>query len=100
MLGMIGAVRSWGPTLAAAADAAAAASPDTTAIVDERGSLTFAELRARTNALAHGLRELGVSDGANVGGLCRNHRGFVEDTMPLGKAGAAALLITTSLPGR
>ena len=96
LLSMVGALRTWGLSLAAGADATAAASPRAVAIVDERGSLTYAELRDRTNALAHGLRGLGVKAGDNVGILCRNHCGFVETTLALGKVGANALLLNTS----
>src|SRR4051794_4744295 len=96
VVGMVGAMRSWGMTLAGAADASAAAHPDATAIIDEHGSLTFADVRARTNALARGLRELGIEDGNHVGVLCRNHRGFVEATIALGKVGADAFFLNTS----
>src|SRR5438445_11969297 len=81
VVGMVGAVRSWGLSLAAGADATAAARPDSVAILDEHGAMTYDELRRRTNALAHGLRAVGVETGDNVGVLCRNHRGFVEATL-------------------
>ena len=37
--------------------ALSAATPDRPAIHDERGTITFGELAAQTNALAHGLHD-------------------------------------------
>ena len=48
----LAALRRWGPTSAAAYLGAAIRHPDRTAIVDERGTLTFGEVHKRTNALA------------------------------------------------
>ena len=59
---------------------------DRPAIADERGPLSFAELDARSDAIARGLIETGVRAGDTVGVLCRNHRGFFEIT---GRAGQA-----------
>ncbi|HEX6311102.1 MAG TPA: AMP-binding protein, partial [Acidimicrobiia bacterium] len=42
-----------------------------------------------------GLAGAGVGAGDTVGVLCRNHRGFVETTVALGKLGADALLLNT-----
>ena len=56
--------------------AAAIRHGDHPGLIDERGPLTFAELDARTNALACALRARGVIEGDSVGILCRNHRGF------------------------
>ena len=44
----------------------AATEPDRPAIVAERGTLTFAELDARANRIAHVLRDRGVTPGAPV----------------------------------
>ena len=59
------------------------AAPSALALVDERGTLTFAEVHRRTNALAHGLAAAGVARGDGVAIMCRNHRGFVEATVAL-----------------
>ncbi|MDQ1396302.1 MAG: hypothetical protein QOG64_1561 [Acidimicrobiaceae bacterium] len=99
LVGMVSALRTWGLTLAGGADGAAALHPDKTAIVDERGTLSFAELQARTTALAEGLAAEGISPGDNVGVLCRNHRGIVEATVALSKLGANALYLNTSFAG-
>ena len=56
-------------------------------IVDELGTLTFSEVHARTNALAHGLSDAGIVEGDRVGIMCRNHRGFIESTIAVSKLG-------------
>jgi fatty-acyl-CoA synthase len=89
----------FGPTPAAACVASAARYPDELAVIDERGRLTFAELHARTNALAHALSDQGVNEGDNVALLCRNHRGFVEATVACSKLGAHVLYLNTGFAG-
>jgi acyl-CoA synthetase (AMP-forming)/AMP-acid ligase II len=89
----------FGATPAAAAAAAAARAPDSRAIIDERGQLTFAELHLRTNALAHALSDHGLCEGDNVALLCRNHRGFVEATIACSKLGANLLYLNTGFAG-
>ncbi len=64
-------------------------------LIDERGSLTFAELDARSDALTVALRRRGVSEGDGVGILCRNHRGFLDITFAAAKLGARVLLLNT-----
>ncbi|MEA2302037.1 MAG: fatty-acyl-CoA synthase [Solirubrobacteraceae bacterium] len=93
------ALRRWGPTPAAGYAASAARTPDRTAIDDELGTVTFAALDRRTNALARSLREAGVGEGDGVGILARNHRGFVESTVACSKLGANALYLNTAFAG-
>lgn len=64
-------------------------------LIDERGSLTFAQLDARSDALACGLRARGLRERATVGILCRNHRGFLDATFAAAKAGARIVLLNT-----
>lgn len=90
------ALGKWGKTHAAGYAAAAARTPDRVAIVDERGTLTFAEVDARTTRLSNALRERGVSAGDSVALMCRNHRGFIEATVALNKVGAHVLYLNTS----
>ena len=45
---------------------------ETPAIIDEFGSITFAEYNARSNRLVHALRALGLDVGDTVGFLCGN----------------------------
>ena len=95
---LIDVMRSWGTCFAAGVTIAAVRYPDRPAVIDEWGTLTFAELDARTNALAHALRGVGVEDGDRVAILCRNHRGFVETTAAAAKLGVDALYLSSELP--
>jgi fatty-acyl-CoA synthase len=92
---MAGAYRHWGMSLAAAFATAGARYGERTAIIDEEGPTTFAELDRRSDALARGLRDEGVREGTVVGVLCRNSRAFVEVTGALAKAGADACYLNT-----
>ncbi|CAN5191066.1 long-chain-fatty-acid--CoA ligase FadD2 [soil metagenome] len=73
--------------------------PDRLGVIDERGSLTFAEINRRANAVAHQLAARGVTSGDGVAVMCRNHRGFVDATLAAGKLGADALLLNTAFAG-
>jgi acyl-CoA synthetase (AMP-forming)/AMP-acid ligase II len=89
----------WGRSPAAGFIVGAITSPDEPALIDELGTLTFADIDRRTNALAHGLADAGVKEGDGVGVMCRNHRGFVEITVALAKLGAHALYLNTAFAG-
>src|SRR5271165_1943740 len=93
------ALRRWGATPAGAYSGAAARHPDRAALVDERGVLSFAQLHARTNALAHALSDAGVCEGDRIAIMCRNHRYFVEATVAASKLGADALYLNTAFAG-
>jgi len=99
MLAGVAALRRWGFTLAAGYAVAAVRFPDEPAIVDELGTLTFAEVDRRSDGIAAGLAGLGIGEGDCVAVLCRNHRGFVEALVALAKLGADALLLNTSFAG-
>src|SRR4051812_40933203 len=90
------ALKRWGATPAAGYASAAIRFPDATAIVDDRGSLTFAEVQRRTNAIAHAWTQAGLGAGDGVAILCRNHRGLIEALVACSKIGAHALLLNTS----
>ena len=92
------ALRRYGPA-GAALVLAAQRYPDRTAIVDERGSTTFAALDRRSNAITNGLLERGVVAGDTVGVLCRNHRGFLDALGATAKLGARTLLLNTDFSG-
>jgi fatty-acyl-CoA synthase len=89
------AYRHWGTNLGAAFATAGARYAERVAIVDERGTVTFAELDARTDALARGLAHSAIRNGDRVGVLCRNHRYIVEITGALAKLGAHAVYLNT-----
>lgn len=95
----LNALQHWGTTLGGLAKAAAAAQPGRQAIVDETGSLTYAELDERTDRLALALPLSGPRP--RVGVLCRNHRGMVETLVACAKRGAETVLLNTgSGPGQ
>ena len=81
------ALRRWGPTPAAACHAGAVWRPHRTAIIDDRGKLSFAELDRRTSALANGLAKRGLSARDTVAVMCRNHRSPVEILIACSKLG-------------
>ncbi|MDQ6835094.1 MAG: AMP-binding protein, partial [Actinomycetota bacterium] len=93
------ALHRWGPTLPASYTAAAARYPDAAAIVDELGTLTFAQVERRTNAIARGLAGSGVREGDGVAIMCRNHRWFVEASIACAKLGANLIYLNTSFAG-
>jgi acyl-CoA synthetase (AMP-forming)/AMP-acid ligase II len=73
--------------------------PGRTGLIDELGSLTFAQLRDRSTALASGLRVRGLREGDTVGILCRNHRGFIDVTFAAGRLGTRMLYLNTDFAG-
>ena len=81
------ALRRWGPTPAAACRTGAIWSPHRTAIVDDEGMLSFAELDRRTSALANGLSARGLTARDTVAVMCRNHRSPVEVLIACSKLG-------------
>jgi acyl-CoA synthetase (AMP-forming)/AMP-acid ligase II len=95
----LAAVQRWGFTPAGGFAAAAALYPGSEAVIDERGTLTFAELDERSNRLANAFSDAGVLEGDGVGVMVRNHRGFVEALVALSKLGADAMLLNTSFAG-
>jgi acyl-CoA synthetase (AMP-forming)/AMP-acid ligase II len=95
-LRMAGVIRRQGTNATTGLSLAAVRAPRATGLVDERGSLTWAQLEERCAALAVGLAA-SVPGGApeTVGILCRNHRGFVEALSATARLGADALLLNT-----
>src|ERR1700678_518707 len=89
----LSSIARWGPTLPAGYEGAAARFPSATAIIDERGTITFAEIQRRTNALANAWAARGIVEGDRVAILCRNHRGFIEASVACAKLGAHPLYL-------
>ena len=79
----------WGPTPAAGYAISTLRTPKRPAVHDDRGTITFAELDSATNALAHGLRGLGVGEGDVIAIFCRDHRYFVMSSVAASKLGAS-----------
>ena len=92
---IVRAAKGWGRSPAMGFIALAIRQPDTVAVIDDDGSVTFDELNRRSNALARGLREAGVSAGDVLGLMCRNHRGFAETIIACAKVGANMVLLNT-----
>lgn len=88
------ATRRLGP-IAGAVHASAIRAGEDVALIDEVGSLTYAELERRGNALARAFAAAGVVEGAVVAALCRDHRGVVEVMVAAGKVGARLVLFNT-----
>jgi acyl-CoA synthetase (AMP-forming)/AMP-acid ligase II len=99
LLRVADALRRWGPTPAAGYTISAIRHPNQLAIIDELGTLTFADVHRRTNALAHALADAGVAAGDGVAIMCRNHRGFVDAVVATSKLGANALYLNTAFAG-
>jgi fatty-acyl-CoA synthase len=68
--------------------AAAARYPRRTAVVDDEGSVSFAELERRSNALSRAWQRDGVGPGTTVGLLCRDGRLFLDVAIATQKLGA------------
>ncbi len=88
-----------GTGLAGGFTALAARMPDQLGLIDELGPLTYEEIHRRTNAIARGLRRLGVDEGDAVAVMARNHRGFVDASVAAAKLGADVLYLNTAFAG-
>jgi acyl-CoA synthetase (AMP-forming)/AMP-acid ligase II len=97
LLGMVAGLARYGLSITAGYAAGAARHPDRTAVVDDAGTLTFAELARRTDAIARGLAASGTSPGTRMGVLCRNHRGAITAQVAAGKLGADTVLLNPGL---
>ena len=93
------AMRTWGPTVAAGYAASAERAPDAVAIIDDEGSLTFAEVADLSDRLAIALAARGVGPEVPVGLLARNSRWFALSTVALNKLGATVLYMNTGFAG-
>ncbi|MEU1430618.1 acyl-CoA synthetase [Nocardia sp. NPDC005746] len=82
-------------TLAAGLRLSAARYGSRTAVIDELGELTFAELEDRSNRLANAWRERGLKPREGVAVLARNHRGLLDAIFAAAKCGARIILLNT-----
>lgn len=71
--------------------------PERTGLIDELGSLTFAEMDQRAESLAAALACGGITDDDCVAILCTNHRGFIDISFAAAKLGARILYLSTGL---
>ncbi|HWG73907.1 MAG TPA: AMP-binding protein [Acidimicrobiales bacterium] len=98
--GIAGALRRWGVTLGATYAMGAARSPDRVAVIDDEGTLSFADMDRRTSTVASALADLGIGRGDQVGLLSRNHRDFLTAAVALAKLGADTIYLNTGFAGR
>jgi fatty-acyl-CoA synthase len=99
MLGVLQSFHRWGTSPAAAYAAGAARDPDRIAIIDERESVTYAEVDRRSTAVAHALAERGVKCGDSVALLARNSAQFIVAQVAISKLGADLLYLNTGFAG-
>jgi len=76
-----------GPSLGSLTQIHAAAQGSKTALIDRHGELTWAELDARANRLAHALESMDLQPGDRVATLLRNGRESVEALIACQKHG-------------
>jgi acyl-CoA synthetase (AMP-forming)/AMP-acid ligase II len=95
LLPMALALHRWGMSPATLVGAAAARSPDAVAVIDDGGAVTYGDLDRHSNAVGHGLLELGVREGDAVALLARNSRQFLVALAAVSKIGADAIYLNT-----
>jgi len=98
-LRQLGLISRWGPSLAGVFQSAAARDPGRTAVVDERGSLTYTELDELSSRLANGMAGLDIRAGDRVMMLCRNHSTMLATMIAASKIGADLVLLNSHLTG-
>lgn len=95
---MVADIRRWGEIgMVPALNARRA--PNRLAIIDDEGSITYAELNDAVNAVANGLLALGVRGGDGVAILARNHRWFLIANYASARVGARTILLNTEFSG-
>ncbi|HET6817328.1 MAG TPA: AMP-binding protein [Mycobacteriales bacterium] len=99
LVGMGLSALRWGSSPAAAYEIGALRNPDRLAVIDERESVTYAEIDRRSTAVAHALKERGVSVGDAVALLARNSAAFVVAQVAISKLGADVLYLNTGFAG-
>ena len=95
LIGMTTSFTKWGSTPAAAYAMGAARDPGRLAVIDERESVTYAEVDQRSSAVAHELINQGVQAGDAVALLARNSAQFVIAQVAISKVGADTLYLNT-----
>jgi acyl-CoA synthetase (AMP-forming)/AMP-acid ligase II len=96
---MAGSFRQWGMTPAALCAVNAARDPSQLAVIDERESVTYAEIDRRSTIVAAALGQLGVGEGDAVALLARNSAAFIVAQVAVSKLGADALYANTGFAG-
>src|SRR6185437_2500620 len=73
--------------------------PHRTAIIDDFGEITFAELDEAAHEVANGLLAMGVKGGDGVAILARNHRWFLIAVYGAARVGARIILLNSEFSG-
>ncbi len=92
-------LRAFGP-FGAAVHLAAIRNPDSPAIADERGEITYAEFDELINRLASALLAKGMKPGDGIAMLCKNHRTPLVVGFAASRAGLRSLWLNTSFSAR
>ncbi|MBF6123914.1 acyl-CoA synthetase [Nocardia brasiliensis] len=74
---------------------AARIAPDSLALADEKGELTYGQIDKQSTAIARGLHAAGLTEGTVVGVLARDHRGLILSMVAASKAGVRVALMNT-----
>ena len=95
---MVADIRRWGefgmiPALNARRN------PGRTAVIDDDGEMTFAELDDAAHSVANGLLAMGVRGGDGVAILARNHRWFLVAVYGVARTGARIILLNSEFSG-
>jgi fatty-acyl-CoA synthase len=96
---MAAGFRQWGKTPAGLCAVNAARDPHQLAVIDERESVTYAEIDRRASIVAARLAQLGVGEGDPVALLARNSAAFLVAQVAISKLGADALYANTGFAG-
>ena len=99
LIGMTQSFTKWGSSPAAAYAMGAARDPGRVAIIDERESLTYADVDRLSTGVAHELASRGVEAGDAVALLARNSAQFVLGQVAISKLGADILYLNTGFAG-
>lgn len=91
----VGSVYQWEFQPASLLAIGAARDPYHTAIIDDRGSMTYQELHKQVDLLARAIFRSGIRERDHIGVLCRNHRGFVMALCAHGRLGTDLVLLNT-----
>ncbi|CAN5855256.1 long-chain-fatty-acid--CoA ligase FadD2 [soil metagenome] len=98
VVAMVADIRRWGefgmiPALNARR------TPNSIAIIDDEGELTFKELDDAAHSVANGLLAMGVKGGDGVAILARNHRWFLISVYGAARTGARIILLNSEFSG-
>jgi acyl-CoA synthetase (AMP-forming)/AMP-acid ligase II/NAD(P)-dependent dehydrogenase (short-subunit alcohol dehydrogenase family) len=97
---VLAAQRRYGASTAFAAAAAAELHGDRPGVLDELGSITFAEIDADARALAGALHQhFDLEAGRRVAIMCRNHRGFVQAAAAASRLGCDLVPLNSDFAG-